>query len=181
MKLTGWKEVAAMRSLVHENIIDYYDHFIVQESSEKPRKKKRQREMSDRIDIPGTEESRLRLPEFPVLWIMMEFADAGNLLTEMSRYPENCNSAVRSTVLQLAGTEGLEVHAQPSDHTWGSALEQHCSQISSRWDEEVFDHAVRLMSPSTSNCRRLRGGCSHLREEDRLHVVWWHTRCASRA
>ena len=109
-----WKEVVAMRCLVHENIVDYYDHFIVHDSGKKapdsatPHQEKRfgrgpdspqrweRKHAGVRNDLSSSSildsASPSSLPEAdkpasPVLWIMMEFADAGTLFTEMSRYP----------------------------------------------------------------------------------------------
>ena len=106
------KEAVALKCLVHDNIIDYFHHFIVHDESDQsapvytsPQQeamsdryhgartspKSRQRTVSDPIDIPGRHrDDSTNVSAFPVLWIMMEFADAGNLVTEMSRYPENC-------------------------------------------------------------------------------------------
>ena len=111
MRVDSLKEVVAIKCLVHQNIIDYYDHFLVEESGQnapvstspeqeatsgpnpaaRTSPKSRQRTVADPIDIPGRRRDyATSVPALPVLWIMMEFADAGNLLTEMSRYPDNC-------------------------------------------------------------------------------------------
>ena len=97
-----WREVQILRGLVHENIVDLYGVFAVDPAWRS--------EYADNYPAP--------VPERRILWILLEYATAGDLLKEVYRYeggsiPEN---GARYYVLQVC--KGLQyVHSKRIIHS----------------------------------------------------------------
>ena len=102
-KLNAWHEVNSMRCLVHEHIIEYYDHFMVKPQSgpdvERSRKYEREHRLLKRRHSPKEDDSDdeadrpapvnvLTEPYDTTVWICMEFVNGGTLWTEMKRYKD---------------------------------------------------------------------------------------------
>ena len=91
-----WKEIDILRGVVHENIIDYYEHFA----------------MYDRDRL--------------VVYILMEYANAGDMEKEVNRYPEKRidEPGARYYALQIAS--GLKyLHSKFITHCdlhWANVL-----------------------------------------------------------
>ena len=89
-----WTEVEVLRGLVHENIVGFYGMFAVDPHME--------------TDHDGNYKRDSRFPDHRILWTLLEYASAGDLVKEVKRYeiksiPE---SGVRYYMLQMC--RGLE-------------------------------------------------------------------------
>lgn len=92
-----WKEIDILRAVVHENVIDYFSHFVT---------------FSNHVTRTGTFEQRMSI------WIVMEYASAGDMEREIERYtpdPRIPESGARFYALQVA--DGLSyLHSKSIAH-----------------------------------------------------------------
>lgn len=88
-----YNELSAMRGLVHPNIVDYYTHFVVAKAADGPVTAPTLRDRGTKFFGPPTQadpkpNASRYLTGVETLWIVMEFADAGTLKTEVKRFPK---------------------------------------------------------------------------------------------
>ena len=97
----AWAEVQILKGLVHENIVDLYGVFAVDPA----------RRSDEGVSY------RSRIPEKRVLWLLLEYANAGDLEKEAKRYPNMCihENGARYYMLQVCA--GLEhIHSRRVIH-----------------------------------------------------------------
>ena len=102
-----WMEVAILRSMKHENIIDYYGSFIVAPETGNIYQKEKATGMHSASPKKGSHDKHLEpaqpdnwsrplvhtvanKPPGDEVWILLEFADAADLHTEILRYENRC-------------------------------------------------------------------------------------------
>ena len=109
----AWREANILSAFDHENIVKMHEMF-VEDTSKQP----------DFVDFPST------------IWLLMEYASAGSLKKEMSRYPDERmpETGVRYYCLQIAA--GLKyVHSRNVAHNdvhWGNVVLKYrpdCSKV----------------------------------------------------
>ena len=66
----AWKEVEILKGLVHKNIVGFYGMFAV----------------DSEMETDGTDRYELSTPDYRDFWILLEYANAGDLVKEIKRY-----------------------------------------------------------------------------------------------
>ena len=120
---TTWIEVEVLKGLVHENIVDLYGVFAVDP--------KWRSEYAENYPTP--------VPERRVLWMLLEYANAGDLFKEIERYelqsiPED---GARYYMLQVCA--GLQLHSLQKGHPSGFACREHSFEIQAGWNKSLHD------------------------------------------
>ena len=89
-----WGEVEILRGLVHENIVGFYGMFAVDPHME--------------TDHDGNYLRDSRIPDRRVLWILLEYANAGDMAKEIKRYENKSIPESGSRYYMLQICRGLE-------------------------------------------------------------------------